>query len=147
MESQLAEIAQLFSGSALRWLTRSPAWWEQIEKFINVGAVFTSLRCRDVPNFELPIPPIEKQRRIASLLGALDDKIELNRRMNATLEEMAPALFRSWFVDFDPVHARAAGQPPAHMQPETAALFPDSFGDDGLPEGWRMGSVADLVVT
>ncbi len=71
------------------------------------------------------------------MLGALDDKIELNRRMSATLEEMARALYRSWFVDFDPVHARALGQPPAHMDATTAALFPDSFGPDGLPKGWR----------
>ena len=69
------------------------------------------------------------------MLGALDDKIENNRRMNETLEEMARAIFKSWFVDFDPVHAKAAGNAPAHMDAETAALFPSSFGDDGLPMG------------
>jgi type I restriction enzyme S subunit len=77
----------------------------------------------------------------------LDDKIELNRRMNATLEEMARALFRAWFVDFDPVYARAAGEAPAHMPPETAALFPDSFGDDGLPMGWRMGTLGEVATS
>jgi len=124
----------------LRWLCLSPAWWEQIEKYINVGAVFSSLRCGDVPNFELPIPPLFEQREIAAILGALDDKIELNRKTAATLEEMARALYRSWFVDFDPVRARTEGRTSAHMDPTTAALFPDSFGEDGLPVGWTLGA-------
>lgn len=94
---------------------------------------------------ELPIPDAAFRLEIAGLLGALDDKIELNRRMSATLEEMARALYRSWFVDFDPVHARSLGQPPAHMDPTTAALFPDSFGEDGLPEGWELGTLGDLI--
>lgn len=98
----------------------------------------------------LPIPllPLFEQEEIAATLGALDDKIELNRTTAATLEEMARALYRSWFVDFDPVRARAEGRPPAHMDPATAALFPDSFGEDGLPEGWTLttvGEVADIV--
>ena len=83
----------------LRWLVRGEKWWEQIDKFINVGAIFNSLRCADIPSFELPIPPITEQRAIASVLGALDDKIELNRRMNETLEALAQSLFKSWFVD------------------------------------------------
>ncbi|MEH6506205.1 MAG: restriction endonuclease subunit S [Sulfitobacter litoralis] len=131
----------------LRWLCLSREWWEQIEKFINVGAVFSSLRCADVPNFELPVPPMRDQRGIAALLGSLDDKIELNRRMSETLEEVARALYRSWFVDFDPVHARALGQSPAHMDPTTAALFPDSFGPDGLPKGWEMSTIGDVAET
>ncbi|UOA14986.1 restriction endonuclease subunit S [Sulfitobacter dubius] len=95
--------------------------------------------------FNLTLPPLPEQREIAAILGALDDKIEVNRKASATLEEMARALYRSWFVDFDPVHARAQGRPPAHMAPETAALFPDSFGDDGLPLGWSFGTLADLI--
>lgn len=83
-------------------------------------------------------PDISVQQRIGLVLRLLDDKIELNRRMSATLEEMARALYRSWFVDFDPVHARALGQSPAHMDATTAALFPDSFGPDGLPKGWEL---------
>lgn len=82
----------------LRWLVRSPDWWEQIGTFINVGAVFDSLKCADIPNFCLPIPPLEDQRTIAHILGTLDDKIELNRKMNETLGAMARALFKSWFV-------------------------------------------------
>lgn len=129
----------------LRWLCLSPAWWEQVEKFINVGAVFSSLRCGDVPKFELPLPPLPEQREIAATLGALDDKIELNRKTAATLEEMARVLYRSWFVDFDPVHAKAEGRAPAHMDAQTAALFPDRFAENGLPEGWRIGTLGDLV--
>ena len=85
-----------------------------------------------------------EQERIVNVLGALDDKIENNRRMNETLEEMARAIFKSWFVDFDPVHAKAAGNAPAHMDAETAALFPSSFGDDGLPVGWKYGEINEL---
>ena len=98
----------------------------------------------------LPIPRFSpsEEEEIAATLGALDDKIEVNRRMAATLEEMARALYRSWFVDFDPVHAKAQGRAPAHMDPATAALFPARFGDDGLPEGWEIktiGEVAEIV--
>jgi restriction endonuclease S subunit len=87
----------------LRWLVRSPEWWEQIDKFINVGAVFDSLKCADIPNFELHIPPLPEQHAIAGILGSLDDKIELNRRMNWTLESMARAVFRQWFVENEDV--------------------------------------------
>jgi type I restriction enzyme S subunit len=95
--------------------------------------------------FEFLLPPDDEQDAIAGMLDALDDKIELNRRMSATLEEMARALYRSWFVDFDPVHARALGHPPAHMDATTAALFPDSFGPDGLPKGWEREPLSQHV--
>jgi len=94
----------------LRWLVRTPQWWEQVSKFMNVGAVFSSLKCADVPKFELPIPSLPEQQRLAQMLGALDDKIELNRRMNRTLESMAQAIFKSWFVNFEPVKAKAAAK-------------------------------------
>lgn len=111
------------------------------------GSTVHHLNMKDIRALELPsLPPLPEQREIAAILGALDDKIELNRRMAATLEEMARSLYRSWFVNFDPVHAKAAGHPPAHMDPATAALFPDRFGDDGLPEGWRMGCLADIAM-
>lgn len=102
----------------------------------------------DVHQEPVVIPPLSEQRQIASILGALDDKIDLNRRMAATLEEMGRALYRSWFVDFDPVKAKAEGLVPAYMDEATAALFPDRFGDDGLPEGWQattIGEVAEIV--
>jgi type I restriction enzyme S subunit len=92
-------------------------------------------------------PPLKEQRAIACILGALDDKIDLNRRMNRTLEAMARALFQSWFVDFDPVRAKLAGQAPAGLKPELAALFPDRLVEvEGreVPEGWRVGTVENL---
>jgi type I restriction enzyme S subunit len=94
---------------------------------------------------EILLPPMEEQREIASILGALDDKIELNRRMSATLEEMARSLYRSWFVDFDPVLAKMEGRQPAFMDEATAALFPGRFGENGLPEGWESGCISDIA--
>lgn len=96
--------------------------------------------------FAFLLPPNDEQDAISGILDALDDKIELNRRMNATLEELARSLYQSWFVDFDPVHARALGQPPVHMAPATFDLFPDSFGPDGLPKGWEAGTLGDIAL-
>ena len=132
----------------LRWLVRGPEWWEQIGKFLNVGAVFDSLKCADVPKFKLTIPLIEEQRAIAHILGTLDDKIELNRRMNETLEAMARALFKSWFVDFDPVRAKAEGRDPG-LPTAVAELFPDLFEDSELgeiPKGWTIAALSDFAV-
>jgi type I restriction enzyme, S subunit len=98
--------------------------------------------------FPIVLPPLAEQRTIAHILGSLDDKIELNRQMNRTLEEMAQAIFKSWFVDFDPVHAKATGEQPTGMDAATAALFPDSFEEIELglvPRGWRVESVGDIV--
>jgi type I restriction enzyme, S subunit len=105
-------------------------------KALTTGSAQPQLPIRDMVRISMPTPPIYEQVKIVSVLSALDDKIENNRRMNETLEEMARAIFKSWFVDFDPVHAKAAGNSPAHMDADTAALFPSSFGDDGLPVGW-----------
>jgi type I restriction enzyme S subunit len=132
----------------LRWLLNGPDWWEQVGTFINVGAIFNSLKCADIPNFKMPLPPLAEQKAIAGVLGALDDKIELNRRMNATLEAMARALFQSWFVDFDSVRAKLDGRPPAALDPATAALFPASFQDSALghiPSGWRVMKVVEFI--
>ena len=106
------------------------------------------IRGSDLAKLDVPYLPIESQRAIAHILGSLDDKIELNRRMNATLEAMARAIFKSWFVDFDPVHAKARGEQPAGMDAETAALFPDSFEESELgliPEGWRVEPIGEAV--
>jgi type I restriction enzyme, S subunit len=103
---------------------------------------------QQIASIEIPDLSPDEREEVGEILGLLDDKIELNRRMATTLEEMARALYRSWFVDFDPVKAKAEGLPPAFMDEATAALFPDRFGDDGLPEGWELttiGAVADVV--
>ncbi|MBI2390490.1 MAG: restriction endonuclease subunit S [Deltaproteobacteria bacterium] len=91
--------------------------------------------------FRFALPPILEQRAIAAVLGAVDGKIDLNRRMNETLEETARVLFKSWFVDFDPVRAKAEGRRPVGMDAATAALFPDGFEDSEfaeMPKGWSV---------
>ena len=131
----------------LKWLVRTPTWWKQINKFMNVGAVFNSLKCADIPNFKLPIPPIKDQQQIGSFLDAIDMKIDLNRRMDETLEAMARALFKSWFVDFDPVRAKAEGRPTG-LPDEISALFPDSFEDSELgeiPRGWGVKVLKEVT--
>jgi type I restriction enzyme, S subunit len=96
-----------------------------------------------------PLPGAGEQREIARILTTLDDKIELNRRTNETLEAMARALFKSWFVDFDPVRAKAQGRRPIALASNVAALFPSSFVDSELgqiPEGWAVGTVEDFCL-
>jgi type I restriction enzyme S subunit len=103
------------------------------------GSAVPILNKGDFSRMEITLPPLPEQKAIASVLGALDDKIELNRRMNATLEAMARALFQSWFVDFNPVRAKLDGRQPGGMDKATAALFPDSFQDSPLgniPTDW-----------
>ncbi|WP_339907201.1 restriction endonuclease subunit S [Symmachiella dynata] len=100
-----------------------------------------------IGRLEIPLPPLPEQKAIAHILGTLDDKIELNRRMNATLEGLARALFKSWFVDFDPVRAKMDGRPSEGMDAETAALFPDGFEDSELgpvPRGWRVCKISEI---
>jgi len=110
------------------------------------GSTFPSVSGEQIKNIECLIPPLGEQKAIAAVLGALDDKIELNRRMNATLEAMARALFQSWFVDFDPVRAKLDGRPPAALDPATAALFPEHLEDSPLghiPQGWKAGTLVE----
>lgn len=103
---------------------------------------------------DLEVPPPNEQRAIAHILGTLDDKIELNHRMNETLEAIARAIFKSWFVDFDPVRAKANGEPSDSicrrlgLTPDLLALFPDRFQDSELgeiPERWRIGTIDDAT--
>ena len=92
------------------------------------------------------LPPLTEQKAIAHILGTLDDKIELNRQMNETLEATARALFKSWFVDFDPVRAKAEGRDPGLPKP-LAGLFPDRFKDselDAIPKGWEVATIGDV---
>jgi len=112
------------------------------------GTTHQTIYYPEAKAFHVCLPPLPEQRAIANILGALDDKIELNRRMNETLETMARAIFKSWFVDFDPVRAKAEGRQPIGMDAETAALFPDSFQDSSLgkiPKGWRVSQIGDVV--
>ena len=128
------------------YFLKSSVFWNHIRGVLGDKSAQPNASAKTMVSVKLNIPPITEQKAIASVLGALDEKIENNRRMNETLEEMARAIFKSWFVDFDPVHAKAAGNTPAHMDADTAALFPSSFGDDGLPVDWGNTTVGDLVV-
>jgi len=92
----------------LRWLAQGPAWWTQVNNFINVGAVFDSLKCADIPKFLVYLPPYKEQIKISETLCFLDEKIQINECVNQTLEQMAQALFKSWFVNFEPVKAKIA---------------------------------------
>lgn len=100
--------------------------------------------------FIINLPDIATQKKIASILSSLDDKIELNRKMNETLEEMARAIFKSWFVDFDPVHAKARGEKPAGMPDEIANLFPSEFVHSDqlnkpIPKGWEVKPLDEIA--
>ena len=130
----------------LNYLLRSPIYRELLTR-IGSGTTITNLSQDTLAGLPIELPPLAEQKAIAAVLGALDDKIELNRRMNATLEAMARALFQSWFVEFDPVRAKLDGRPPAALDPATAALFPEHFAHgehDMLPVGWRLAAIEEV---
>jgi len=111
------------------------------------GSVAERLNLPTIRALPVALPPLTEQRAIAQILGTLDDKIELNRRMNETLESIARSLFKSWFVDFDPVRAKAEGRDPGLPKP-LADLFSDSFEDSALgeiPKGWDVRSLAEMA--
>lgn len=130
-----------FSGIEALYLFYLLSWQTEYLSHLADGSVQKNLNTTLLKTLEVALPPLPEQRAIAHILGALDDKIELNHRMNHTLEAIARALFKSWFVDFGPVHAKAAGEQPVGMDAETAALFPDAFVDSDMeliPEGWQV---------
>jgi type I restriction enzyme S subunit len=128
---------------------------------ISYGTVFDTITIKSFDSLKIPIPSFREQKAIACILGALDDKIELNRRMNKTLEAMARAIFKSWFIDFDPVRIKAEGKrmkvekmsaknsiyPSSFtLSPSILDLFPDSFKDSELgkiPKGWKVGTLGE----
>ena len=121
-----------------------------IRSIVEQGAGASGIRGSELWSLSIQWRPVSEQRAIAHILGTLDDKIELNRRMNETLEAMARALFKSWFVDFDPVRAKAEGRDPG-LPEQIADLFPDRLVDSELgeiPEGWEvetLGSIVDVI--
>lgn len=128
-----------------RYFFMSPSGQQQIES-VATGSVQKNLNITNLHRLSVPVPPLREQQAIAGILVSLDDKIELNRRRSRTLEAMARAIFKSWFVDLDPVRAKAAGRAPAGLSPALAALFPDRLEDSPLgpiPAGWRVGTVGE----
>ena len=112
------------------------------------GSAQPNLSAGDAHKIKITLPPLAVQREIAATLSVLDGRINLLREINTTLEAIAQALFKSWFVDFDPVHAKMEGRTPEGMDEATAALFPDGFETSELgevPRGWRWGTLSDLA--
>ena len=114
----------------------------------SIGTRMPRAKWEWVSRYKIHLPSLQEQRRIAHILGTLDEKIELNRQMNETLEATARAIFKSWFVDFDPVKAKMEGDKPVGMDTETAALFPSAFQDSSLgkvPKGWNIGTLSEIA--
>ena len=125
----------------------SPAFQQLFETWGQKGSTRSYLGITSQLDLPIVVPPPDVQKTIAHILGTLDDKIELNRRMNETLESMARALFKSWFVDFEPVRAKMAGRDPG-LPKHLADLFPDRLVDSELgliPEGWEISPVGEEV--
>ena len=154
----------------LKFLMQSASVQDQLRARAT-GTTVLGIKQKELRQIKLASPPIQEQRAIAHVLGTLDDKIELNRRMNETLEEMARTLFKSWFIDFDPVHAKATLKHHAaaqitlplrgsdwsierahayldRMDPDIATLFPDSFVGSELgqiPAGWQVSEISQIA--
>ena len=108
------------------------------------GSVAERLNMPVIRSLPIPLFSQHDQFAIASILGALDDRIDLKRRMNETLEAIARAIFKDWFVDFGPTLAKMEGRAP-YLAPEIWALFPDRLNDEGTPEGWKIGTLDQLI--
>ncbi|NJM00584.1 MAG: restriction endonuclease subunit S [Synechococcaceae cyanobacterium SM2_3_2] len=136
LDNQFLKYSLLFSGNRDRLLSSVR------------GSTVPRVLKPDILNLEIWIPPLPEQKAIAHILGSLDDKIELNRRMNETLEEMARAIFKDWFIDFGPTRAKMEGRDP-YLPDPLWSLFPDAMDpESGLPEGWEeesLDKVADFL--
>lgn len=132
LRSNNKEVYQPF----LRWLARSKYWWAQVNKYINVGAVFESLKCVEIPLFKVPIPHFKEQKTIAKVLSDLDSKIELLQKQNKTLEQIGQAIFKQWFVDFE--FPNNEGKP---YSSSGGKIIKREFEE--IPEGWSVGHLDD----
>jgi type I restriction enzyme S subunit len=132
----------------LRYVLVSQEYQSRLLALSSAGATRPALTKTMIEELEIPSPSLPEQKTIAHILGTLDDKIELNRKMNATLEAMAQALFQSWFVDFAPVRAKLDGRQPAGLDAATAALFPAHFQESTLghiPQGWEVKPMSEVI--
>ncbi len=140
----------------LKYLIGNPAFTAYV-KAIHTGTSIPHISGKQIGDYPIAIPPLPAQERIAEVLGKPDDKIDHNRRMSRTLEKMAAVIFKSWFIDFDPVHAKADlsavasakadGRTPG-LPAEIVDLFPDTFEESALgpiPKGWKVGSLRDVA--
>jgi len=142
------DVAQLLPDYLFHFL-RSRDFEEQVLSLVT-GSAQPQLPIKDIQQIEIPIPSLADQERIVSIINSFEQRLLSNRRSCRILEEMSQTLFKSWFVDFDPVVAKSEGRKPFGMSDEIAALFPDSFEESELgavPKGWRirrLGEVSDL---
>lgn len=126
---------------------RSPAAQHALGIAANT-TVQTTINLKDLRSLQVPLPPVSERQEIVETIRSIDEQIELVRETNATLEAIAQAIFKSWFIDFDPVKAKSEGRIPDGIDADTAALFPDSFEESALgaiPKGWRAGKFGDLA--
>jgi type I restriction enzyme, S subunit len=133
----------------LRAFLSSSAFIQQAEQMAT-GSVIRHFGPSHLRQMAIALPPLDEQLHIAEVFDVLDARISLLRETNATLEAIAQALFKSWFVDFDPVRAKSQGLAPPGMDEATAALFPDGFEESALglvPRGWRVGALGDVALT
>ena len=138
--------AKDFHGNYPRFVYYFFLWMAPHLARMDVGSANPTLNRNHVHPIAVLWPPLSQQRTIADILGTLDDKIQSNQQINRVLEAMARAIFKSWFVDFDPVVAKSKGRAPLGMDIETASLFPNAFQDSpigAIPKGWSVGSILD----
>ncbi|MBY4599339.1 restriction endonuclease subunit S [bacterium BD-1] len=136
-------------GRFLLYALQSPYLQHQIGWNEGTGSTVSNLRIPVLEALQVPTPPVLEQKAVAETLGAIDDRITLLRETNATLEAIAQALFKSWFLDFDPVRAKMEGRTPEGMDEATAALFPDGFEASELgevPRGWKYSTAGESFV-
>jgi len=141
------DIERVLPLFAYYWFT-SPIMVAMIQSR-NTGSTIPLINLSVLKSLPIPLPPLTIQLEIANFLGALDDRITLLRETNATLEAIAQAMFKSWFIDFDPVRAKQEGREPEGMDAATAALFPSNFEESELglvPTGWRVGNLGDNTI-
>jgi type I restriction enzyme, S subunit len=135
----------LEDASYLHWLLRTPQYRDYCAGHA-MGSAVVALSRRDFLSYPVPSPTAQR-RKVVAILDAIEERIEINRQMNATLETMARALFKSWFVDFDPIHAKAEGRDTG-LSKQILNLFPNSFVDSDLgeiPKGWKIGRLDDVL--
>ncbi len=137
----------ILNNDYLLYLMQSSYVQDQLESRAS-GSTVKGIKQRELRKILLPIPPEDEQIEIAKHLKALDKKIEVNRKTNQVLEQMAQAIFKSWFVDFDPILAKITGRQPAGMNSTTAAIFPNELVDSEfgfIPKGWSWSTIGDEV--
>ncbi|WP_071756741.1 restriction endonuclease subunit S [Burkholderia ubonensis] len=137
-----------FDSDYLRWYLCLPEQQEKLLGLASAGATRNALTKAMLEGLLIPQPPIDVQKSMAALPVAISQRIDLLRQTNSTLESIAQALFKSWFIDFDPVRAKAEGREPEGMDAETAALFPDSFENSTLgeiPKAWRVAKLGEYL--